>query len=67
MFKGLPRQLKRAAICEVAAILLLLSSLFCHTALPYLITIGLGAICMVLGLFFTMLTLIKALRVDASE
>jgi 1,4-dihydroxy-2-naphthoate octaprenyltransferase len=67
MFTKLPRNLKRAAICEVAAILFLLASLFCHRAIPYLLTIGLGSICMVLGLFFTFVTLARALRADAGE
>ena len=67
MFAELPRRLRRAAICEVIAILLLLASMFCSKAVPYLLTIGLGTCFLLLGLVFTLMTLIKAMRTKASE
>jgi hypothetical protein len=67
MFAELPRLLRRAVICEVIAILLLLASMFCSKAIPYLLTIGLGAGFLMLGLLFTVMTLIRAMRANTNE
>ena len=67
MFAELPRQLRRAAYCEAIAILLFLASMFCSTAVPYLLTIGLGACFLLLGLVFTVMTLLKAMRTSKNE
>ncbi|MDJ0840090.1 MAG: hypothetical protein QNK37_26495 [Acidobacteriota bacterium] len=52
-----PSLLKKAAACHVIAIILLIVSLFCNSAVPYLLTLGLGGALMFLGLLLAAIDL----------
>ena len=57
-----PPLLKKAALCQLVGILLLACSLFCHTAIPYLITLGLGGAALMLGFLLGLFDLIRHWR-----
>ena len=58
----MPNLLKKAALCQTLGILMLLVSLFCHTAIPYLITIGVGSTLILLGFVVGLIDLAKHWR-----
>ena len=58
----MPRLLQKAALCQCVAVLFLLGSLFCRTAIPYLLTLGLGSLFLVAGLLMGLVDLIAHWR-----